>query len=97
MGDAAHAMMPSTFYTRLGVTIEFIGDSESSLALGQGAAQAVEDAGTLGVLFPLGTKPDEVPDRLALYQKARKSRAEALQKYSLDGILAHDSRLTPGG
>lgn len=46
---------------------------------GQGAAQAIEDGIALGVIFPLGVTPEEVPDRLSLYQKCRKERAEHIQ------------------
>ncbi|KAF4764314.1 hypothetical protein HAV15_001833 [Penicillium sp. str.  len=46
---------------------------------GEGAAQAIEDAVSLGVLFPYGTTVDEVPERLALYQKCRKERATRIQ------------------
>ncbi|KAF7342630.1 FAD/NAD(P)-binding domain-containing protein [Mycena sanguinolenta] len=41
--------------------------------LGQGAAMAIEDAGTLGCLLPFGTRPDQVPSRLEAYQLLRKS------------------------
>ncbi|KAJ7471394.1 FAD/NAD(P)-binding domain-containing protein [Mycena galericulata] len=44
--------------------------------LGQGAAMAIEEAGVLGVLLPLGTTKEEVPVRLAAYQALRKERGE---------------------
>ena len=47
---------------------------------GQGGAQAIEDGACLGVLFPLGTQPHEVPARLRLYQECRKERAETVQE-----------------
>ena len=34
----------------------------------------------MGVLLPLGTKPDEIPARLELYQNCRKERAEFVQE-----------------
>lgn len=43
--------------------------------LGQGAAQAIEDACALGVVIPLGTPAEEVPRRLELWQRIRKDRA----------------------
>lgn len=46
---------------------------------GQGGAQAIEDGVALGVIFPLGVAPHEVPDRLSLYQECRKERAEHVQ------------------
>lgn len=49
---------------------------------GQGASQAIEDGAALGVLFPLGTKPQDVPARLKLYEHVRKARAESIQMFS---------------
>ncbi|EJP62364.1 FAD binding domain protein [Beauveria bassiana ARSEF 2860] len=46
---------------------------------GQGAAQAMEDAASLGVIFPAGTGAFVVPSRLKLYQQCRKVRAETVQ------------------
>lgn len=43
--------------------------------LGQGAAQAIEDACALGVVIPPGTPAEEVPQRLELWQQIRKDRA----------------------
>lgn len=51
---------------------------------GQGASQAIEDGAALGVLFPLGTAPVDVPPRLALYEHVRKARAETIQAFSRD-------------
>lgn len=48
--------------------------------LGQGGAQAIEDAIALGTLFPEGTKAGDVPTRLQLYEQARKTRAEFVQQ-----------------
>ncbi|KAF7289631.1 FAD/NAD(P)-binding domain-containing protein [Mycena chlorophos] len=44
--------------------------------LGQGAVMAIEEAGTLGVLLPLGTTPEQVPKRLEAFQELRKERGE---------------------
>ncbi|EXA34309.1 hypothetical protein FOQG_16681 [Fusarium oxysporum f. sp. raphani 54005] len=49
---------------------------------GQGGAQAIEDGAALGALFPLGTTPPEVPERLKLYLKARYERATMVQDFS---------------
>ncbi|KAM5358682.1 hypothetical protein ACJZ2D_015073 [Fusarium nematophilum] len=49
---------------------------------GQGGAQAIEDAMALGALLSLGTTPDEVADRLRLYNECRYERAQAIQEDS---------------
>ncbi|KAH7134970.1 hypothetical protein B0J11DRAFT_426125 [Dendryphion nanum] len=49
---------------------------------GQGAGQAIEDAASLAVMFPLGTSVDEIPERLKLYEKCRYERASRIQEYS---------------
>ena len=43
--------------------------------MGQGAAQAVEDACALGAVLPPGTPAEEIPQRLELWQHCRKDRA----------------------
>lgn len=50
--------------------------------LGQGGAQAIEDAVSLGVMLDKDVTSDEVPERLELYNKARYSRSTAIQRYS---------------
>lgn len=60
---------------------------------GQGGAQAIEDGVALGVLLPKGTKPEEVPDRLKLYQACRKERAEKVQ----EATRQSGKDLPPGG
>ncbi|KAH7044522.1 FAD binding domain-containing protein [Macrophomina phaseolina] len=50
--------------------------------MGQGAAQAVEDACTLAALLPLGTVAEDVPKRLEVYEKARKERADWVQDFT---------------
>ncbi|KAJ6438750.1 3-hydroxybenzoate 6-hydroxylase [Purpureocillium lavendulum] len=40
----------------------------------------MEDAASLGVLFPAGVDTAEVPSRLELYQRCRKARAETIQE-----------------
>ena len=49
---------------------------------GQGGGIAIEDSATLTVVLPLGTKPEEIPERLALYEKIRYERANNIQEYS---------------
>ena len=49
---------------------------------GQGAAIAIEDAAALSVVLPLGTKKEEVPDRLRLYDEFRHERATKIQYFS---------------
>lgn len=50
--------------------------------MGQGAAQAIEDACALGAVIPLGTTADEVPHRLELWQRVRKERAHQIVKFT---------------
>ncbi|KAJ7255895.1 hypothetical protein C8J57DRAFT_1651221, partial [Mycena rebaudengoi] len=47
-------------------------------SLGQGAAIAIEEAGVLGCLLPLGTKREEVPARLKAYETLCKPRGDFL-------------------
>ncbi|KFY55167.1 hypothetical protein V496_07067 [Pseudogymnoascus sp. VKM F-4515 (FW-2607)] len=49
---------------------------------GQGAGIALEDGATLSVVLPLGTQPEEIPERLKLYEKIRYERANNIQDYS---------------
>ncbi|KAJ7643530.1 FAD/NAD(P)-binding domain-containing protein [Roridomyces roridus] len=52
--------------------------------LGQGFGMGLEDAVALGVLLPSGTAPEEIPDRLQVYERLRKERAEYVSKESFD-------------
>lgn len=49
---------------------------------GQGAGSAIEDAAALSVVLPLGTKREEVPDRLRVYDEFRHERATKIQYFS---------------
>ncbi|KAF2823226.1 FAD/NAD(P)-binding domain-containing protein [Ophiobolus disseminans] len=49
---------------------------------GQGAAQAIEDAASLGVMLPADTPLDQIPARLKLYEKCRYERASRIQEVS---------------
>ncbi|KAL1634327.1 hypothetical protein SLS56_002337 [Neofusicoccum ribis] len=48
--------------------------------MGQGAAQAVEDACALAALLPLGTTAHDISRRLQLYERCRKERADWVQE-----------------
>ncbi len=43
---------------------------------------AIEDSASLCVLFPRGTPKDEIPERLALYEKIRMTRAHKIQQFT---------------
>ncbi|KAG7133491.1 3-hydroxybenzoate 6-hydroxylase 1 like protein [Verticillium longisporum] len=49
---------------------------------GQGGAMAIEDAAALAALLPSGTTVDELPERLALYEKIRDARAHKIQSFT---------------
>jgi 2-polyprenyl-6-methoxyphenol hydroxylase-like FAD-dependent oxidoreductase len=64
--------------------LALIGDAAHPFTphLAQGGAMAIEDAISLGVMLPLGTTPDEIPERLKLYNQARYERATTIQNNS---------------
>ncbi|KAI5361637.1 Putative FAD-binding domain, FAD/NAD(P)-binding domain superfamily [Septoria linicola] len=49
---------------------------------GQGGGQAIEDAVSIATLLPLGTAVEDVPARLALYEKCRYERAHKIQEFT---------------
>ncbi|KAI0482202.1 hypothetical protein GGR56DRAFT_619005 [Xylariaceae sp. FL0804] len=49
---------------------------------GQGAGQAIEDAVALATVLPKGTYPEDVPERMKVYEKIRYERAHMIQEYS---------------
>lgn len=49
---------------------------------GQGANQAIEDAGALGYLFDGVHSADEIPTRIALFEKVRRLRVSRTQLMS---------------
>lgn len=49
---------------------------------GQGGGCAIEDAASLAVMLPPGTQPEEVRERLKIYEKTRYERANRIQEYS---------------
>ena len=58
----------------------------------------IEDAGTLGVLLPLGTKPEEGNARLRFFESARKERCEMFQYISHQTAVGGDTfKLRTGG
>jgi hypothetical protein len=48
----------------------------------QGGAAAIEDALSLTAVLPYGTNPEDVPERLQLYEKVRYERAHAIQQFT---------------
>lgn len=45
-----------------------------------GGAMAIEDAISLGVMLPQGVRQEDIPERLKLYEKARRTRATTVQQ-----------------
>ena len=54
--------------------------------LAQGAAMAIEEGGAIGCLFPAGTRPEDVPERLKAYQDIRKLRGEFVRNESVEQL-----------
>ncbi|KAF8141059.1 hypothetical protein K438DRAFT_1785062 [Mycena galopus ATCC 62051] len=54
--------------------------------LAQGAAMAIEDAGSIGCLLPAGTKSEDVSGRLEAYQDIRKDRGEYVRIGSVEQL-----------
>ncbi|KAJ6512855.1 FAD/NAD(P)-binding domain-containing protein [Mycena sanguinolenta] len=65
-----------------------VGDSAHAALpfLAQGAAMAIEDAGAIECLFPAGTRPKDVPERLKAYQDLRKERGEFVNTGSVEQL-----------
>jgi len=65
-----------------------VGDSAHAALpfLAQGAAMAIEDAGAIGCLFPPGTRPEDVTERLKAYQDVRKERGEFVNTGSVEQL-----------
>ncbi|KAK5130000.1 hypothetical protein LTR08_002555 [Meristemomyces frigidus] len=49
---------------------------------GQGGGQAIEDAVSLAALLPLGTSPDDIPDRIKIYEECRFERSHKIQEFT---------------
>ncbi|KAF7312663.1 FAD/NAD(P)-binding domain-containing protein [Mycena indigotica] len=60
--------------------------------LGQGAALAIEEAGALGCLFPPGTQPQHVQERLKAFQKLRKPRADFVNREAISQVMEPEKR-----
>ncbi|KAF7374376.1 FAD/NAD(P)-binding domain-containing protein [Mycena sanguinolenta] len=60
--------------------------------LGQGAAAAIEEAGALGCLLPLGTRREDVPSRLEAYQAVRKPRGDYINREALEQAIDPSKR-----
>ncbi|KAH8804405.1 putative salicylate hydroxylase [Xylogone sp. PMI_703] len=73
-----------TLPTFINDKLAVIGDAAHPFTphLAQGGAMAIEDAVSLGVMLPLGTKPEEISERLKLYNEARYKRATTVQNNS---------------
>ncbi|KAJ7339253.1 FAD/NAD(P)-binding domain-containing protein [Mycena albidolilacea] len=54
--------------------------------MAQGAAMAVEEGGSIGCLFPSGTRQEDVPQRLKAYQDIRKQRGEFVRNESAEQL-----------
>lgn len=60
--------------------------------MGQGGAMGIEDAVSLATLLPMGTRVDEIPGRLRLYEKARRPRVDyVLENTRLNGLDEDDT------
>lgn len=69
--------------------------ANTSTVLGQGAAQAQEDAISIAVLLQLTSKSSQVPELLKLYDGIRRERAHEIQQLTrLNGVDADKGRLT---
>ncbi|PKS08463.1 hypothetical protein jhhlp_004846, partial [Lomentospora prolificans] len=61
---------------------------------GQGGGCAIEDAASLGVVLQRGVQPEEVPERLRLFENFRMERAHQVQQYSrLAGLDLSERKL----
>ena len=49
---------------------------------GQGGGVALEDAVALAIVLSPDSTPEEIPERLKLYEKIRYERANAIQEFS---------------
>ncbi|GAB1734024.1 hypothetical protein NU195Hw_g6716t1 [Hortaea werneckii] len=72
--------MPTFIHKRLAV----MGDAAHPFLphQGQGGGQAIEDAVSLAAVLPLGTLPEEVSERLQIYNRCRYERAHKIQDFT---------------
>lgn len=71
---------PTTYVQSTSIFI--LGSANIPTDQGQGGGVAIEDAATLAVVLPMGTKPEEIQERLQLYQEIRKVRASTIQEFT---------------
>ena len=73
-----------TLPTFISDRLALVGDAAHPFTphLAQGGAMAIEDGVSLGVMLGKHTTPENVPERLQLYNKARYQRASLIQEYS---------------
>jgi hypothetical protein len=72
-GDAAHPMLPRWF------TTSYLSQRSWQITdQAQGGAQGIEDGVALGLALK-GATPEQVEERLDLYEKIRRNRASAVQ------------------
>ncbi len=50
--------------------------------MGQGGAMAIEDAVSIAMLLPFGTKAIDISARLELYQSSRRPRVEMILNFT---------------
>ena len=58
--------------------------------LGQGCAQAVEDAAVLALLFPVDSSAIDVPRKLELFETIRKNRVSGIQMLSRTPVFSFE-------
>ncbi|MCJ1424421.1 hypothetical protein MMC29_002309 [Sticta canariensis] len=90
IGDAAHPMLPRTYFLFIGRLSSDVEKVFSDHA--QGGAQSIEDGAALGILFsrlPPSTTADDldrtIMERLQGFESVRKDRASAIQIFSNAG------------
>lgn len=84
--------LPVWYHSRLAL----IGDAAHPFLphQGQGAAIAIEDAVALGTVLERGLRPEEIPDRLKLYNDIRYERACKVQQFTrLAGLDVQEGKL----
>ncbi|KAF9894800.1 hypothetical protein FE257_004421 [Aspergillus nanangensis] len=60
--------------------------------MGQGGAMAIEDAVSLATLLPMGSRKEDLPHRLKIYERARRPRVEYVLEYTrLNGLDEDDT------
>lgn len=85
LGDAAHPFQPCKFVFCLFFSVCQEIDAnvmDGWIDMGQGAAMAIEDAVSIATLLPRGTKPEDIPARLALYEESRRPRVDMVLDYT---------------